>query len=106
MLKQGQEMVEQGEAQLWSADNAMIMGIVCLGFTLLLFGLFAWLLTKKVPATSLLRLFTVPLVCVLAVFLVVMGYRESQIAPAIGLLGTVVGYLLGKGEDKHDNNEK
>ena len=30
------------------------------------------------------------------VFLIVAGYTEKQIAPVIGLLGTIAGYLLGK----------
>jgi biopolymer transport protein ExbB/TolQ len=32
----------------------------------------------------------------MAVFLVVAGYTDTQIAPVMGLLGTVAGYLLGK----------
>ena len=33
---------------------------------------------------------------VFAIFLVVAGYSDQQIAPVIGLLGTIAGYLLGK----------
>lgn len=38
------------------------------------------------------------LVVVCGVFLITAGYSESQIAPTIGLLGTIVGYLLGKSD--------
>jgi hypothetical protein len=31
------------------------------------------------------------------VFLVIIGYSQDQIAPVIGLLDTIIGYLLGVG---------
>lgn len=30
------------------------------------------------------------------IFLMVMGYTETQVAPAFGLLGTILGYIFGK----------
>lgn len=30
------------------------------------------------------------------IFLMVMGYTEAQVAPAFGLLGTILGYIFGK----------
>jgi hypothetical protein len=37
------------------------------------------------------------LIITTSVFLVVAGYSSNQIAPVTGLLGTLAGYLLGKG---------
>lgn len=41
---------------------------------------------------------SVTLIIVGALFLVTAGYGNSQIAPIIGLLGTVAGYLLGRAQ--------
>jgi len=42
------------------------------------------------------RIVSITLIIVAGLFLIVAGYSDSQIAPVIGLLGTIVGYLLGK----------
>jgi len=44
------------------------------------------------------RIVGLTLVVVSGVFLITAGYSETQIAPMIGLLGTIVGYLLGKSD--------
>ena len=44
---------------------------------------------------SIIRVFGIVLIVPLAVLLVVAGYSEKQIAPVIGLLGVIAGYLLG-----------
>jgi hypothetical protein len=44
------------------------------------------------------------LVIVAALFLVTAGYSANQIAPVIGLLGTIAGYLLGQQSKKADDN--
>ena len=44
----------------------------------------------------ILRTYGTVLVLILAVILIVAGYSNDQITPVIGLLGTIVGYLLGK----------
>jgi hypothetical protein len=52
---------------------------------------------------DLLRSFVTILIVVSAVFLVVAGYSEKQIAPVIGLLGTIAGYVLGKSDQRRDD---
>jgi hypothetical protein len=64
-------------------------------FGLLVLSLMTLLMLKNQQPGQILRLFTVPLVVVAAVFLIVTGYNEKQIAPVIGLFGTLVGYILG-----------
>ena len=56
-----------------------------------------FLLVRKKSAEAILRTFGVTLIITAAVFLVVAGYTEAQIAPVIGLLGAIAGYLLGRG---------
>ncbi|MDX1617310.1 MAG: hypothetical protein R3224_00890 [Balneolaceae bacterium] len=40
----------------------------------------------------------VTLIITAALFLIAAGFSNDQIASALGLLGTIAGYLLGRGE--------
>ena len=44
------------------------------------------------------RMTMITLIITLAVGTLVMGYDERQIAPILGLFGSIVGYLLGRGD--------
>ena len=75
--------------------------VYTLGGGILLFGIvmslaMGYLIKEGKPTDQVLRAFCVPLIVVAAVFLVVVGYNQEQIAPVIGLLGTIAGYLLGR----------
>lgn len=73
---------------------------VWLSYGVLLFGMVivlaqAYLISKREePLSESLKYLGVTLIIVGALFLVTAGYGNSQIAPIIGLLGTVAGYLL------------
>jgi hypothetical protein len=43
------------------------------------------------------KLFASTLVIFAAIFLVVVGYADSQVAPLYSLLGTILGYVFGRG---------
>jgi len=85
-------------------DNSTMLklsfGILIFGFLAL--GLITYLIdrvTKKTPRPRfVLQAFALPLIIISAIFLVVTGYSQEQIAPVIGLLGTIAGYLLGRGD--------
>jgi hypothetical protein len=47
---------------------------------------------------SILRVFGITFIVPLSVLLIVAGYSENQIAPVIGLLGVIAGYLLGNND--------
>jgi hypothetical protein len=67
-----------------------------------------FLLLKKIPklrAEDTLRVFGVTLILMGTLFFITAGYSSSQIAPAIGLFGTVAGYLLGR-VDRKESEEK
>jgi hypothetical protein len=68
---------------------------LCL-FAILFYTILTVLILKRNIKVDLLKLLTIPLILFLAVFLVIVGYSQSQLTPVLGLLGTVVGYLLGK----------
>lgn len=52
------------------------------------------------------KLTAVTLVITSSLFLVIAGYSSEQIAPVIGLLGTISGYLLGKASTDSDRSKK
>jgi hypothetical protein len=80
----------------WSVEQAMTISCVVLVFGLMVTLVAAWLVRKGTSHTAVLRVFGTILILVFSVFLVVAGYDDKQIAPVLGLLGTVAGYLLGK----------
>jgi hypothetical protein len=49
--------------------------------------------------TWAIKIVGLTLVITAGLFLIVAGYSQDQVAPMMGILGTVVGYLLGKDVD-------
>ena len=93
-------------ADWWSTKNAMTMSSTVLLFGVLVIGICAWLMRDMKPsADSILKVFGTVLIITGALFLVVAGYSDEQMAPVMGLLGTLAGYLLGKnaGNGSSDN---
>lgn len=83
------------QGQPWDASLVKFLTISVLAFGLIVIVIMAVLVWQKSQTGDVLRLFTVPMVIVAAVFLVVTGFSNSQITPVIGLLGTLAGYVLG-----------
>jgi hypothetical protein len=69
---------------------------------ILLFGFgvivveFMLLRHAKLTAEEALRVYAVTLIIVGTLFAITAGFDSTQIAPAMGLFGTIAGYLLGK----------
>ena len=80
----------------WTTTSAMTMSATVLVFGLLTLALAAMVLRRGYQWEAVLKIFGTVLVIVMAVFLVVAGYDDKQIAGAVALLGTIAGYLLGK----------
>ncbi len=80
----------------WSVTNAMTISSIVLLFGLLVIFLATYLIRKGINTEAVLRIFGTILIITVSVFLVVAGYTDIQIAPVMGLLGTIAGYLLGK----------
>ena len=85
-----------GSVSWWTTTSAMTISSVVLAFGLIVVCLATYLIRVGKEGEVILRVFGTTLVVVLAVFLVVAGYSDTQIAPVIGLLGTIAGYLLGR----------
>lgn len=80
----------------WSAEEAMTISACVLVFGLIICGLATFLIMKGKSADNVLKALGTVLIIVAALFLVVAGYDDKQMAPVMGLLGTIAGYLLGK----------
>ncbi len=81
----------------WTTQNAMTMSGIVLVFGLVVIVICAALMRASRPTPeAVLRVFGTVLIVTGALFLVVAGYDDKQMAPVMGLLGTLAGYLLGK----------
>ena len=98
--------------------SAIVTPLSRLEFTLsmivLVFGLSVIILEifliriKKIHSDDTIKFITVTLIITSTLFLITAGYSNDQIAPAVGLLGTIAGYLLGRNQNvnlKEDKNE-
>lgn len=83
----------------WSATEAMTISSAVLIFGLLVIGVSAAMAFKRIDKDVILKAVIIPMVVMSAVFLVVAGYSDKQIAPLMGLLGTIVGYVLGASQN-------
>ena len=91
----------------WTNQNAMTMSSVVLVFGIVVIGICAWLMRKSTPSSeAILRVFGTVLIITGALFLVVAGYSDKQMAPVMGLLGTLAGYLLGKSPERSESDGK
>jgi hypothetical protein len=80
----------------WSVGDAMTISSAVLIFAVIVLGLTTYVIRAGRNPEAVLRVFGTILIVLAAVFLVVAGYTDTQIAPVMGLLGTIAGYLLGK----------
>lgn len=75
---------------------------ILLSGAILLFGVLVvgaeYQLLRKVPVTpdEALRVYSITLIVVGTLFSITAGFDSNQIAPAMGLFGTIAGYLLGR----------
>ena len=88
--------IQAASTSWWSVTDAMTISAVVLGFGAITIFVAARLIRHERDSQVILRVLATMLIITLAVFLIVAGYSDQQIAPAMGLLGTIAGYLLGK----------
>jgi hypothetical protein len=97
-----QYLIQQQQSQL-QLDEYKFKNYVASILTLLVvvFGLMAffvmWRATgKKADPDQFLRSFIVVIIVIASLILITAGYSNEQVAPAFGLFGTIVGYMLGR----------
>ncbi len=67
---------------------------------LVLLSIFILLLKNNYSQDFILKLIVISLILVGTLFCIASGADNNKIAPALGLFGTIAGYLLGKREEK------
>lgn len=97
------------------SGSAIVKPLSRLEFTLslivLAFGLAVIILEiiliriKKIHTDETIKFITVTLIITSTLFLITAGYSNDQIAQAVGLLGTIAGYLLGKSQNTNLKEE-
>lgn len=103
LAKEQKEALEISKSFIaWDVETVKFLSVAILVFGLLYLLISGFLLYKGEVRDSMgiLKALAIPIIIFLAVFLMIVGYGEQQIAPVIGLMGTVAGYLLGKESDK------
>jgi len=81
-----------------SQEVWLSLGVLAFGVIVVLAQ--AFLINRSNEAlTNSLKYLSISLIIVGSLFLVTAGYGNTQIAPIIGLLGTVAGYLLGRAQN-------
>lgn len=92
----------EAKKQWWTTQDAMTVSTVLLIFGFLAMVLVGQLLMRDRRADDVLKTLGVILIIFATLFLVVAGYNDQQIAPVIGLYGTIAGYLLGRAASGSD----
>lgn len=81
-------------------DDSLVLSSIVVLFGTFILACATYLIKREKQADQILRLFGTILIIIGSLFLIVAGYSEKQIAPVIGLLGTIAGYILGKDAEK------
>jgi hypothetical protein len=93
--------VADQHSDLWrymtSYEFALAVLILLFG-TLVIFSASRTLSGKEVTPEQALRFYGVIVIIVGTILLIVAGLTNNQIAPAVGLFGTLAGYLLGRNQ--------
>jgi len=90
------EMPDHGGRSDW--ELYLSLGVLVFGLLILGGQMAIMLKVGKGWGPNSIRISGLTLVVISGVFLITAGYSQEQIAPMIGLLGTIAGYLLGKSE--------
>jgi hypothetical protein len=89
---------------LESQNQSLVLSISLLAFGVFVIVAALWRVDRAhLTEAGALRLVGATVVVVMAVFLCTAGFTLEQITPAIGLLGTMGGYLLGRSEKDSAN---
>jgi membrane glycosyltransferase len=97
--------IDQYNKEKFMKAPEFIICILLISFAVLISMLQVVLFLKgKLSSFQIGRLMMITLIIFSILFLIAAGYSNDQIAPAIGLLGTIAGYLLGKSSNPNNKN--
>lgn len=78
----------------WTSFHALVAALGMIIFCIIMTVIAVRLIKANISPDAVLRIVGLPFVVTIAFLLIVLGYSDKQTAPVMGLLGTVVGYLL------------
>jgi hypothetical protein len=87
-----------------SFDQAYVNSILSIVVALLFITAFCIMYFFRRATGEFSRHYLVLIVMLTTVFLLVLGYDEQQVAPAFGLLGTILGYIFGRASGSSSAN--
>jgi hypothetical protein len=96
--KDSEPNIHNRSTPMWSLGE-VFLSIAALIFGVIFLAFISWALCKLVKnpsAEDILETYTIAFVIIGVLFMVAAGWGSNQIAPAIGLFGTIVGYMLGR----------
>jgi hypothetical protein len=80
------------------------LSLCVLGFGVLLILIEVYLISRQnISPQDTIKFVTITIIIISTLFLITAGYSNDQIAPAVGLLGTIAGYLLGRINSSNNN---
>lgn len=97
--------VEVSDRYLTSPEVILTTMVIVISLLALVMEFFLLRKISRLKAEDTLRVFGVTLIIMGTLFFITAGFNSSQIAPSMGLFGTIAGYLLGK-VDRKDNRGK
>ena len=86
--------------EIFLSLSVLIFGLIVMGIELYLMKV------NNFDQNQTIKFVLVTLIITSALFLIAAGFSNNQIAPAMGLLGTVAGYLLGRGDTPANEKTK
>ena len=86
------------------SDTEVYLSYSVLAFALIIIALQSavMLRTSRGWGPQSTRVFGITLTVTMGAFLITTGYSQNQIAPMMGILGTLLGYLLGQTKPEDD----
>lgn len=91
--------------QWWRSTAVPYLGVGLLVFTVLMFtGLYITIWYEKDWSDQTFKVFGLTLIITAGLYLITIGWTDKQLAPMMGLLGTIAGYILGQDRRREDRN--
>ena len=81
--------------EMWLSMFILIFGLAIIGVQ---FALLRGVVDRHI--SEIFKLFTVSLIIIGTLLLISAGFNSEQIAPALGLFGTIAGYILARSADE------
>jgi uncharacterized membrane protein YfcA len=78
----------------------LVFGLIVILFEMVLIK------SKNINANDTIKFIIITIIITSTLYLITAGYSNDQIAPAVGLLGTIAGYLLGRIQSPTKKDEK